>query len=183
MWDVKQGIDFATTHLFDKVTAAHRLALACRYDIWSWLPEAVRDLILLPLHDYTHADMNHLSYGMFSVICVAKEAIITERMRLTVCPPYPKDIGSLPYCSQHSTCRKIWADKWYGTIIRRICTPPHPTQLRISLLKDLLEATDYTGMNPECKNYLVKWIGESRHLGREEELIVVAIDDIRAMFP
>lgn len=182
MWDVQPGIEFASAHLLKQLGPAHRLNLACRYQLWSWLSEAIRQLILMPLQSYTVEDMNRLSYGMFSTIAIAKENISTERMRLAICPPYPKDVDSIPYCDRHQVCRRVWTDKWFGIIIRQICTGPDPNRLPISSLKGLLEKTDYAGMNQTCKKYLVSWLEGSRHMQKEEEFIQTAIDEIRAMF-
>jgi hypothetical protein len=174
MWEIKPGIEFASKGLLDQkfnLSPAFRLDVARKYQLKDWIPAAVRHLLHTPLAEYSEVDMNYLGYSIFSIIAIAKEQISTERVRLSLHAPMPppKDIGDRPYCNKHKQCMKIWSEKWFLNVIRRIHNSTFP--LPLSDLCQVLEETNHEEMNNQCKNDIISWLRGSKALLREEDII------------
>ena len=132
MWDIEPGIEYASHELltFD-LYPAHRIHLARRYNLGEWITDAVHNLLVVPLQNYTDEDFEHLGMKIFVTISTAKETIATERKRFGNFAPYPKDFDNGPYCMDHSTCKRVWFEKWFMIVLRCIHLPkslPFPWQ-------------------------------------------------------
>jgi len=183
MWEIGPGIHFASTELLKPqfgLRAAHRLYLAYQYSLLAWIPVAVRVLLSTHLMDYSEVDKEHLGFNLYEIIATTKESIETERKRLGVHPPYPKNFDDGPFCDNHGQCMKIWIEKWYTIILCRIHNILQP--LPISSIADTLEEIDHKGMQQSWKDYILSWLKGSNHLGKEEELIQNAIDTVHTRF-
>jgi hypothetical protein len=183
MWDIMPGIQFASAELLKPefcLDPAHRLHLARRYDLLDWIPAAIRSLLLIPLANYSLADKQHLGFELYEVIAVAKEAIEVERKRLGVYPPYPKNLDNAPFCEEHNICTKVWVDRWFLVILKRLHHISDP--LPISSVVEALQEVDHKGMKPSCKAHIIKWLKTSDHLRKEEGIIQAAIDSVQRKF-
>jgi len=116
-----------------------------------------------------------------SLIATAKESIAVERKRLGNHPPFPPNFDNEPFCDQHESCKKVWVEKWFYTMLRRIHHPIDP--LPLSSVPDALEAIDHRGMNPECKRSILTWLRQSCvQVQKEEGLIQETITTVRNLF-
>jgi hypothetical protein len=182
MWDISPGIDFASRELlrFD-LHPAHCLYLARKYDLSNWIEGAVRKLIASPLEHYTNESTDTLPFPLYQIIATTKESIFLDRMRLANHPPFPPNFDGQPYCSHHETCKRVWTEKWFYTMGRRIHNPTSP--LPLLKVPDALEALDHPGMNRECKSSILTWMREScAGVQREEIAICGVIATVRDMF-
>jgi len=182
MWDIKPGIDFATQQLlkFD-LHPAYCLYLARQYNLLDWISAPVRSLLSSPLERYTKDSRDNLDFDLYMIIAIAKESIATERKRLGNHPPFPQNFDDEPFCAQHGTCKKVWTDKWFFTVLRRIHHPTAP--LPLSLLPDVLEEIDHRGMNPECKHSILTWLRQScTQVQKEEDLIQETVTTVQNLF-
>ena len=184
MWQIRPGFDYAV-HELGKHTLqpAKILSLAQKYSIAGWVPEAVRALLLLPFHEYTEQDIRDLSFPGYLVIACAKEEIQQQRRVLAAIPPYPTNLNAddAPHCTYHTTCTRVWYDKWAKEIVPRIHHPTDhfPLSKTISALLDM----DHIGMNRACKGYAIEWmISSCPGLGKEEALIWKIIETVQTMF-
>jgi hypothetical protein len=97
----------------------------------------------------------------------------------------PKNFDDAPFCdrSRHIQCKKVWTEKWFLEIPRRIHHATKP--LPLMQIPDDLREIDHKGMNPSCKAHIIDWLTEScHHLNTEEHLIraaVVKISDLVAL--
>ncbi|KAF8816665.1 hypothetical protein BYT27DRAFT_7220536 [Phlegmacium glaucopus] len=159
MWDIQPGIDFATQQLlkFD-LHPAHRLSLARQYNLLDWIPSPVRSLLASPLERYTKDSKDNLDFELYMIIATAKESISMEQKHLGNHPPFPQNFDNDPFCAQHETCKKVWTEKWFFTIVRRIHHPTAPLPLSL-------------GMNLECKCSILTWLQQSFLVKKEENLI------------
>jgi hypothetical protein len=182
MWDIHPGIEFATRELlgFD-LHPAHRLYLAHRYNLVDWISDPIRQLLAAPLERYIKEDQDHLAFDLYMIIATAKESIAAERKRLGNYPPFPPNFDNEPFCDQHQSCKKVWVEKWFYTMLRRIHHPIDP--LPLSSVPDALEAIDHQGMNPECKRSILTWLRQSCvQVQKEEGLIQETITTVRNLF-
>ncbi len=184
MWDIQPGIDFASQELlkFD-LHPAHRLSLAHRYNLLDWISAPVRSLLTSPLERYTPNTKaeNKLDFILYTIIATTKESIATERKRLGNHPPFPQNFDNEPFCSQHGVCKRVWTEKWFFTIVRRIHHPTTP--LPLSLIPDVLEEIDHHGMNAACKRSILIWLRNSCiQVQKEENIIQETIDTVRNLF-
>ena len=184
MWQIRPGFDYAIHQLgVCTLQPAKLISLAQKYSIAGWVPEAVRSLLLLPFCKYTEQDICDLSFSGYLVIACAKEEIQEQRRVLAAIPPYPLDVcaDNAPHCTYHTTCTRVWYDKWAKEIVPRIHHPTDhfPLSKTISALLDI----DHIGMNRACKGYAIEWmISSCPGLGKEEALIWKTIETIQAMF-
>ena len=132
------------------------------------------------MKDYSEVDKAHLGFGLYEIIARTKESIETERKRLGVYLPYPKNFDDSPFCENHGQCMKICIEKWYTVILHCIHNISQP--LPISSIADALAEINHMGMQQRCKDYILTWLKGSNHLGKEEELIQNAIDIICTKF-
>src|SRR5271169_102392 len=177
MFDIQPGVQFAIGQLLEfNLHPAHRLRLASRYHLAGWISHVVRDLLQLPLPDYTTEDIEHIGVNIFIIIATAKEKISIERKRFTNYVPFPKNSENAPFCLQHTTCKKVWYEVWFTVIVRRI----HSVTDYIPLvnLPAELQSTDHNGINLECKRFIIEWIQDSPHLQVEERIITNTVDSI-----
>jgi len=115
------------------------------------------------------------------VVAIAKESIEMERKRLANHPPFPPNYDNEPFCLQHNMCKRVWTEKWFLTVVRRIHNPTTP--LPLSSVPDVLEGMDHHGMKPECKKSIITWLREScPHVLKEESLIEETIATVRDLF-
>ena len=129
MWDILPGIEFSSQELLTfNLHPAHCLSLARRYHLQDWVPSSVKILLNSPLERYTDdRDPNRwLDYDLYMIIATAKESIAAERWHLGNHPPFPPNFDDEPYCPQHITCKRIWTEKWFFHLVRRL---HHPTNL------------------------------------------------------
>jgi hypothetical protein len=187
MWEILPGIEFASTALVGfNLQPAHCLYLARRYNLLDWVPAPIRILLSAPLEryrDYTGTDgnKNNLDFELYMIIATAKESIAVERKRLGSFPPFPKDFDNEPFCAQHATCKKIWSEKWFYVILRRIHHPVDP--LPLSLVPNALEELEHRGMNPECKRSILTWLtGSCNQIQTEENIIQATIAEVCTLF-
>lgn len=185
MWEIQPGIDFAAEQLLQpqfKLHAAQRLYLARQYGLLHWIPSPVRELLASPFEQYTQEIENKLGFDLYVIIATAKESIATERKRLGNYPPFPQNFDDGPFCIhvQHETCKRVWSEKWFCQVVRRIHHPTNP--IALSLVPQTLEEMEHRGMNPECKKFLITWLKQSSHIQKEEDLIKEAIDKVRNLF-
>ena len=184
MWQIHPGFDYAVSQLGGHtLRPSIQLFFAQKYNIVAWVPEAVRSLLLLPFREYTEQDICDLSFPGYMVIACAKEEILEQRRLLASIPPYPTNFnaGHAPHCPYHSTCTRVWYDKWAKEIIPYIHHPgiSFPLLSTISALADM----DHHGMNSACKEYAIEWMTTScPGLGKEEALIWKAVETIQTMF-
>lgn len=184
LWQIRPGFDYAIQQLdVHTLQPAKRLSLAQKYGIAGWVSEAVRSLLLLPFREYTEQDIRDLSFPGYLVIACAKEEIQKQRKVLAAIPPYPLDVSAdnAPHCTYHTTCIRVWYDKWAKEIVPRI---HHPTNhFPLSKTITALQEMDHIGMNLACKCYAIEWmISSCPGLGKEEALIWKTIETIQAMF-
>ena len=182
MWDILPGVDFASQELlrFD-LHPAHALYLAQKYNLGNWIEGSIQRLIASPLERYTNESTDTLPFTLYQIIATAKEAISLDRMRLANHPPFPPHIDGQPYCSYHETCKRVWTEKWFYSMGRRIHNPTSP--LPLLKIPDALEAMDHPGMNPECKVSILTWMRQScAGVQREETTIQEVITTVRDMF-
>ncbi|KAF8801473.1 hypothetical protein BYT27DRAFT_7114899 [Phlegmacium glaucopus] len=173
MWDILPGIEFASTQLLDfNLLPAHRLYLARQYNLLDWVPSPIRILLSAPLEQYTTDSKDHLDFELYMIIATAKESIAAERKRLGNYPPFPKNFDDEPFCAQHGTCRKVWSEKWFCVILRRIHHPVDP--LPLSSIPEALEGMEHRGMNLECKRSILTWLKESCDQVQKEEVVIQA---------
>jgi len=184
MWDILPGIEFASQELLKfNLHPAHCLYLARQYHLLDWITAPVRNLLASPLELYTPNSKpeEKLDFDLYMIIATAKESIATERKRLGNHPPFPQNFDNEPFCAQHNSCKKIWTEKWFFTIGRRIHHPTTP--LPLSLVPAALEEIDHHGMNPECKCSILTWLRESCvQVQKEESLIQETITTVRTLF-
>lgn len=184
MWQIRPGFDYAINQLgVHTLRPAKQLSLAQKYSIAGWVPDAVRSLLRLPFREYTEQDIRDLSFSGYLVIACAKEEIQEQRKVLAAIPPCPLDVNAddAPHCGGHTTCIRVWYDKWAKEIVPRIHHPTHhfPLSKTISALQEM----DHIGMNPACKRYAIEWMTSScPGLGKEEALIWKTIETIQTMF-
>ena len=182
MWVIQPGIDFASQELlkFD-LHPAHRLHLARRYNLLDWISTSVQSLLASPLERYTTDSKDNLDFDLYMIIATAKESIATERKRLGNHPPFPSNFDDEPFCAQHESCKKVWTEKWFLTIVRRIHHPTSP--LPLSLVPEALENMEHRGMNPECKRSILTWLRQScTQVQKEEKLIEETVTAVRNLF-
>lgn len=184
MWDIQPGINFASQELlkFD-LHPAYCLHLARQYNLLDWISTPVRSLLASPLERYTGTTDSReiLDFDLYMIIATAKESIATERKRLGNHPPFPPNFDNEPFCAQHESCKKIWAEKWFFTIVRRIHNPTSP--LPLSLVPEALEEIEHRGMNPECKTSILTWLRQSCiQVQKEENLIRETVTTVQNLF-
>ena len=171
MWEILPGIEFASTALLGfNLQPAHCLRLARRYNLLNWVPSPIRILLSTPLERYTNGD--NLDFEIYTIIATAKESIAVERKRLGNFPPFPKNFDDEPFCAQHAICKKVWSEKWFCVILRRIHHPVDP--LPLTSVPNALEELEHRGMNPECKRSIITWLKESCNQIQTEEIIIQA---------
>jgi hypothetical protein len=182
MWDIQPGIEFASKELLKfKLHPAHCLYLARRYNLLDWISAPVRNLLASPLERYTSDSRDNLEFDLYMIIATTKESIATERKRLGNHPPFPQNFDNDPFCAQHDICKRIWSEKWFFTIVRRI--HHHTAPLPLSLVPEALEEIEHHGMNPECKRSILTWLRQSCvQVQKEEALIQEAITTVRNLF-
>jgi hypothetical protein len=182
MWDIQPGIDFASRELenFD-LKPEHQLYLARQYTQLDWISGPIRALLASPLDQYTQVDKDHLDFELYTIIATAKESIAVERKRLGNHPPIPNNFDNGPFCAQHQTCKKVWIEKWFYVIVRRIHHPTNP--LPLFLIPYALQETDHRGMNKDCKEFILSWLRDScNQVQKEEYLIESTIETVRNLF-
>jgi len=121
-----------------------------------WISVSVRSLLASPLQQYTndgHPD-ERLDYDLYVIIATTKESIATERKRLGNYPPFPPNFDNEPFCDRHNTCKRVWTEKWFTTLVRRIHHPTTP--LPLSLVPEVSEGMDHRGTKPECKRSILE---------------------------
>ena len=183
MWEIMPGINFAAGELlrFD-LKPAHRLYLARRYDLVNWIPDSVRILLSIPLERYHIGVETPLDIELYMLIAKAKESIALERRRVGNFPAFPKDFDNGPYCTQHNQCKRIWIEKWFFIISRKIHQITDP--LSLSLIPAALEQIEHRGMNPECRRSILDWLKEdgAPQVQKEEQLIQETIIAVLTLF-
>ncbi|KIM38493.1 hypothetical protein M413DRAFT_30043 [Hebeloma cylindrosporum] len=177
MWDIVPGVEFATTELLSKADLhpAHRLHLARQYRLLDWIEVPVRMLLTAPLERYTAESQETLDFKLYMVITTTKESIAKARKVLANHPPFPANSDNAPFCLQHDNCKKVWTEKWFLSLARRI---HHPSEnFPLISIPSTLKTIDHQGMNAECKKYIIEWIdGTFSYLIRkEEDLILEAV--------
>jgi hypothetical protein len=182
MWDIHLGIEFASKALLTfNLHPAHCLYLARRYSLLDWISDPIRQLLATPLERYTEDGKDNLEFDLYMIIATAKESIATERKRLGNYPPFPPSFDNEPFCDQHESCKKVWMEKWFYIIIRRIHHPVAP--LPLSSIPMALEEIDHRGMNPDCKRSILTWLRQScLQVQKEEDLIQETITTVRNLF-
>jgi hypothetical protein len=182
MWEILPGIEFASTALLDlDLKPAHCLYLAQRYNLVNWVPTHIRTLLSAPLERYTEGNKHSLNFELYTIIATAKESIATERKRLGNFPPFPRNFDDEPFCAQHGICKKVWSEKWFCVILRRIHHPVNP--LPLSSVPKALEELEHRGMNPECKRSIISWLTDScDQVQIEETIIQETIAAVRTLF-
>jgi hypothetical protein len=183
MWEIAPGVEFASTELLKaNLHPAHRLRLARQYGLLDWIEIPIRILLESPLARYTEDSHDNLDFSLYMVIATAKESIATARKVLANIPPFPTDADNTPFCPQHATCKRIWVEKWFIGLGRRI---HHPTEkFALAEIPQALETMDHRGMNEDCKKFVLKWMNQtlSYLIQREEDLIQETVDTVRIMF-
>jgi hypothetical protein len=181
MYDILPGIEFATQELlrFD-LHPAHCLHIARQYSLVDWIAAPIRTLLSSPLEQYTHDSKDILPFDLYQIIATTKESISLERKRLANHPPFPPNFDNEPFCTQHDSCKKVWTEKWFLMMVRRIHNPTAP--LPLAMVPDTLEAIDHRGMNLECKRSILTWLREScAQVQKEETIIQGAITTVREL--
>jgi hypothetical protein len=183
MWDILPGITFASDELlkFD-LHPAYRLSLARRFGLLDWIDTPIRILLAAPLGRYTEDSKDRLDFELYTIIATAKESIATARKLIGNHPPFPNNFDNGPFCEQHPACKRIWFEKWFFVILRRIHHASEP--LPLIMIPQALEEMDHRGINPECKRFIITWIQEScmQLIHREEHLIQETIATVRSLF-
>lgn len=184
MWEILPGIEYASRELLAfNLHPAHCLLLACQYCLLDWVITPIQKLLATPLERYTinSKPMERLDFDVYMIIATAKESIATERKRLGNHPPFPANFDEEPFCTQHNSCKRIWSEKWFFHLVRRLHHPTTP--LPLSLVPEVLEEIDHRGMNVECKRSILTWLREScMQVRKEENLIQETIDNVRSLF-
>ena len=184
MWEIQSGIEFASKELIQfNLHPAHSLSLARRYNLLDWISAAIRNLLDSPLERYTRntATEERLDYDLYIIIATTKETIMMERRRLGNHLPFPPNFDNEPFCVQHNACKRVWTEKWFLTLVRRIHHPTTP--LPLSLVPEALEEIDHHGMNPVCKHSILTWLREScTQVQKEENLIQETVATVRELF-
>jgi hypothetical protein len=183
MWEIAPGVQFASTELLKAdLHPAHRLHLARQYGLLDWIETPIRMLVGAPLERYTKESRDNLDFNLYMVIATTKESIAKARKVLANHPPFPADTDNTPFCIQHAACKKVWFEKWFLILGRRIHHPSE--QFPLISIPDALKKMDHRGMNPECKTYILEWIDItfSHLICKEEDLIQEAVAIVRSMF-
>jgi hypothetical protein len=186
MWEIGPGLEFASKELlkFD-LHPAHRLHLARQYGLLNvnWINIPVRMLLGSPLERYKNEDdTNNLDFRLYMLIATAKESIATARKVLANHPPFPTDSDYTPFCPQHATCKRVWIEKWFLVLGRKI---HHPTEhFALISIPEELKNMEHRGMNSDCKNHVLEWIDRTflYLIRKEEDLIQETIALVYAMF-
>ena len=179
MWEILPGIEFASTALLSfNLQPSLCLQLAWRYNLLDWVPTPIPILLSTPLERFTNGD--NLDFEVYTIIATAKESIATERKRLGNFPPFPKNFDDEPFCAQHAICKKVWSEKWFCVILRRIHHPADP--LPLISVPNTLEDLEHRGMNPECKKSILTWLKGSSQIQTEETIIQATITEICTLF-
>lgn len=183
MWEIAPGVEFASTELLKaNLHPGHRLRLAQQYGLLNWIEIPIRILLDSPLERYTEDGPNNLDFSLYMVIATAKESIATARNVLAHVPPFPTDTDNSPFCPEHATCKRIWIEKWFLGLGRRI---HHPTEkFSLAEIPRALKEMDHRGMREDCKNFVLEWMNEnlSYLVQKEEDLIQDTVATIRTMF-
>ena len=183
MWLIAPGVEFATSELLKAALhPVHRLRLAQQYSLQDWIEIPIRMLLAAPLERYTEPDQNNLDFGLYMLIATMKESIAKARKVLAHHPPLPPDVDNAPFCPQHATCKKVWVEKWFLVLGRRI---HHPSEdFPLILIPEALKDMDHRGMNPECKEDILQWMNANLLylINGEEDLIQQAVATYRSIF-
>ena len=182
MWNIQPGINFASQELLKfNLHPAHCLRLAHQYNLFDWISTSVQSLLTSPLKRYMTDSKDSLDFDLYMIIVTAKESIATERKRLGNHPPFPSNFDNEPFCAQHESCKKVWTEKLFFTIVCRIHHPTSP--LPLSLVPEALEEMEHCGMNPECKRSILTWLRQScTQVQKEEILIQETVTTVRNLF-
>jgi len=184
MWEIQPGIEFASQGLLAfNLQPTHSLLLARRYLLFDWIAAPIRTLLAAPLERYANdrPAEERLDYDLYMVIATAKESIAMERKRLGNHPPFPPNFDEEPFCSQHVTCKRVWTERWFFVLVRRIHHPTSP--LPLSLVPEALAETEHRGMNQVCKQSIITWLRNSCvQVQKEEDLIQATIATVRNLF-
>jgi len=182
MWEILPGIEFASRELltFD-LHPAHSLSLARKYHLLDWISAPVQTLLATPLGQYNGNPAERLDYDVYMIIATAKESIAMERKRLGNHPPFPPNFDNEPFCTQHKTCKRVWTEKWFFNLVRRIHHPSTPFPL--SFVPEALEEIDHHGMNAACKQSILAWLKDSCiQVQKEQNLIEETIARVHNLF-
>jgi len=182
MWEIAPGVEFATSELLKAdLHPVHCLCLARKYGLQDWIKIPIRMLLGDPLECYTEANQDNLDFQLYMLIATTKESIAKAQKVLTHHPPFPADADNTPFCPQHATCKKVWIEKWFLTLGRRI---HHPSEdFPLILIPEALKNMDHRGMNLECKKYILEWMDATLLylIRKEEDLIQEAVAIVRSM--
>jgi hypothetical protein len=185
MWEIAPGIQFASTELlkFD-LQPAQRLHLAQKYGLIdsNWINIPIRRLLGSPLDRYTEDSPDNLDFKLYMLIATTKESIATARKTLAYHPPFPTDSDNTPFCPQHATCKRVWIEKWFLVLGRKI---HHPSEsFPLISIPEQLKNMEHRGMNPDCKSHVLDWIDQNclYLIRKEEDLIQETIATVRSMF-
>lgn len=189
MWEIAPGIQFAITELLKfHLHPAHRLHLARQYHLLdsNWINVPIRMLLGSPLERYknddTSKDSDKLDFNLYMLIATTKESIATARKVLANHPPFPTDSDNTPFCPQHATCKRVWIEKWFLVLGRKI---HHPSEyFPLVLIPEELKNMEHRGMNPDCKKHVLEWIDNTLLylIRKEEDLIQETIATVHTMF-
>jgi hypothetical protein len=183
MWEIASGVEFATSELLKAdLHPVHRLRLAQKYSLQEWIEIPIHMLLGAPLERYTEQDQDNLDFGLYMLIATTKESIAKARKVLAHHPPLLPDADNAPFCPQHTTCKKVWIEKWFLVLGRRI---HHPSEdFPLILIPEALKNTDHRGMNPECKKYALQWMNANLLylINGEEDLIQQAVATYHSTF-
>ena len=182
MWEIAPGVEFATSELLKAdLHPVHRLRLAQKYGLQDWIEIPIWMLLGAPLERYTEANQDNLDFQLYMLIATTKESIAKAWKVLAHHPPFPADADNTPFCPQHATCKKVWIEKWFLTLGRRI---HHPSEdFPLILIPEALKNMDHRGMNLECKKYILEWMDATLLylIRKEEDLIQEAVAIVRSM--
>jgi hypothetical protein len=135
-------------------------------DIFFW-----KCLLIIIFQSYTLEDKEQLGFAIYTIIASSKEEIATERKRLSNHAPFPRNFDDAPFCepAKHTMCKRIWSERWFFVVVRKIHDIKDP--LALFSIPDFLESMDHKGMNPGCKDFILTWLRNCEHVGKEENLI------------
>ena len=183
MWEIAPGVEFASTELLKaNLHPGHRLHLAQQYGLLNWIEILICILLNSPLEHYTEHSPNNLNFLLYMVIATAKESIATAQKVLSHAPPFLPDTNNSPFCPQHATCKRIWIEKWFLGLGRRI---HHPTEkFSLAEIPQALKEMDHRGMREDCKKFVLEWMDKnlSYLFRKEEDLIQETVATVCTMF-
>jgi hypothetical protein len=185
LYMIEKGIQYAVNGLDDLALGPSRkIQLAIEYSLTDFVYPAVVQLVDKPLRDFTEYEIEQLGSKVYHIITKAKEAIEKEARLVAAFPPPFVATASPPTseCPNHQQCISIWKKVWWNVIARSILHPFRPTSISARSMNDLILATEFPGMMPNCKSTVIQHLIDNNFFCAQEAYLQKAQAAIIDMF-